>query len=207
MDNELQGTDDWKLDRCGKVTASRVADVIARTKSGYGASRAAYMADLLCERLTGRPMEGFQNAAMLRGTEIEPVARRRYSIKTGNLIENMGFVTHPFIPMSGASPDGKVAGQRRLIELKCPHSHTHFSYIESRTVPKDYLTQQQWQMACTGAEANDFVSFDDRVPENLQLLIIPVERDDAYIAMLEQEVEKFLDELAAKEKLLRETML
>lgn len=207
MDNELQGTDDWKQDRCGKVTASRVADVIARTKSGYGAARANYMADLLCERLTGRPKEGFQSDAMLRGIEIEPAARRRYSIRTGNFIENMGFVNHPFIPMTGASPDGKVSGENRLIELKCPNSHTHFSYIESRVVPKDYFTQQQWQMACTGAEVNDFVSFDDRVPENLQLLIIPTERDDAYIAMLEEEVTKFLAELDAKEKLLRETVL
>lgn len=207
MDNDLQRTDQWLQDRCGKVTASRVADVIAKTKTGYGAARANYMADLVCERLTGRPKESFQSDAMLRGIEIEPLARQRYSVKTGNLIENFGFVDHPRIPMTGASPDGKVSGQSRLIELKCPNSHTHFSYIESRVVPKDYFTQMQWQMACAKMDHNDFVSFDDRVPDNLQLLIVPVERDDAYIKMLEEEVEKFLAELDARVKFLKEVTL
>jgi putative phage-type endonuclease len=195
--SDLQRTPEWYAARAGKVTASRISDVVARTKSGYGASRAAYMAEIVTERLGGAPKEFFQTAAMQRGTEMEPIAKERYSIKTGLLVEDAPFVDHPTIAMSGASPDNYI-GDDGLGEFKCPMSHTHFSYIESRTVPSDYFHQIQWQLACTGRQWCDFVSFDDRVPEHLQLLIIRVERDEKHIAMLEEEVAKFNAEVEKK---------
>ena len=188
-----QRTDEWFAARIGKVTASRVADVIAKTKSGYGAGRANYLADLVVERLTGQKAQGFSNAAMEWGTEQEPNAKAAYSAKTGILVEEVGFIDHPTVAMSGASPDGFA--EEGLIEVKCPNTSTMLEFILDGKPPQKYVTQMQWQMACTGRPWCDFVSFDPRLPERLQLLVVRVPRDDAYIAMLETEVKKFLAEL------------
>jgi putative phage-type endonuclease len=191
-----QRTDEWFAARIGKVTASRVADVIAKTKSGYGAGRANYLADLVVERLTGQKAQGFSNAAMEWGTEQEPHARAAYSAKTGIMVEEVGFIDHPTVAMSGASPDGFA--EEGLIEVKCPNTNTMLEFILDGKPPQKYVTQMQWQMACTGRPWCDFVSFDPRLPERLQLLVVRVPRDDDYIAMLETEVKKFLAELDEK---------
>jgi putative phage-type endonuclease len=191
-----QRTEEWFAARCGKVTASRVADVIAKTKSGYGAGRANYMADLVVERLTGQKAQGFSNAAMEWGVEQEPAARAAYSAKTGILVEEVGFIDHPTVAMSGASPDGFA--EEGLVEIKCPNTATHLEYALAQLPPLKYFTQMQWQMACTGRPWCDFVSYDPRLPERLQLLVVRVPRDDEYIAMLETEVAKFLAELDDK---------
>ena len=191
-----QRTDDWFAARLGKVTASRVADVIAKTKTGYGAGRANYMADLVVERLTGQKAQGFTNAAMEWGTEQEPYARAAYAAKTGILVEEVGFIDHPTVAMSGASPDGLA--EEGLVEIKCPNTATHLEYIFDGKPPQKYVTQMQWQMACAGKPWCDFVSYDPRLPERLQLLVVRVQRDDDYIKMLEQEVTIFLQELDDK---------
>jgi putative phage-type endonuclease len=191
-----QRTDDWFAARLGKVTASRVADVIAKTKTGYGAGRANYMADLVVERLTGQKASSFTNAAMEWGTEQEPNAKAAYAAKTGILVEDVGFIDHPTVAMSGASPDGLA--EDGLVEIKCPNTATHLEYIFDGKPPQKYITQMQWQMACTNRPWCDFVSFDPRLPERLQLLVVRVPRDDDYIKMLEQEVTIFLQELDDK---------
>jgi putative phage-type endonuclease len=191
-----QRTDDWFAARLGKVTASRVADVIAKTKTGYGAGRANYMADLVVERLTGQKASSFTNAAMEWGTEQEPNAKAAYAAKTGILVEDVGFIDHPTVAMSGASPDGLA--EDGLVEIKCPNTATHLEYIFDGKPPQKYVTQIQWQMACTGKPWCDFVSYDPRLPERLQLLVVLVPRDDDYIKMLEQEVTAFLRELDDK---------
>jgi putative phage-type endonuclease len=191
-----QRTDDWFAARLGKVTASRVADVIAKTKTGYGAGRANYMADLVVERLTGQKASSFTNAAMEWGTEQEPNAKAAYAAKTGILVEDVGFIDHPTVAMSGASPDGLA--EDGLVEIKCPNTATHLEYIFDGKPPQKYVTQMQWQMACTNRPWCDFVSFDPRLPERLQLLVVRVPRDDDYIKILEQEVTTFLQELDDK---------
>jgi putative phage-type endonuclease len=191
-----QRTDDWFAARLGKVTASRVADVIAKTKTGYGAGRANYMADLVVERLTGQKASSFSNAAMEWGTEQEPNAKAAYAAKTGILVEDVGFIDHPTVAMSGASPDGLA--EDGLVEIKCPNTATHLEYIFDGKPPQKYVTQMQWQMACAGKPWCDFVSYDPRLPERLQLLVVRVPRDDDYIKMLEQEVTIFLQELDDK---------
>ena len=191
-----QRTDDWFAARLGKVTASRVADVIAKTKTGYGAGRANYMADLVVERLTGQKASSFTNAAMEWGTEQEPNAKAAYAAKTGILVEDVGFIDHPTVAMSGASPDGFA--EEGLVEIKCPNTATHLEYIFDGKPPQKYVTQMQWQMACAGKPWCDFASFDPRLPERLQLLVVRVPRDDDYIKMLEQEVTIFLQELDDK---------
>ena len=191
-----QRTDDWFQARLGKVTASRVADVVAKTKSGYSASRQNYMADLIVERLTGQKASNFSNAAMDWGVEQEPAARAAYSARTGDLVEEVGFIDHPTIAMSGASPDGFVG--EGCVEYKCPNTATHLEYLLAGKPVEKHVTQMQWQMACTGRAFCEFVSFDPRLPEHLQMLIVRITRDDKRIAELEAEVRKFLAELDDK---------
>ena len=193
-----QRTEEWFAARLGKVTASRVADVIAKTKSGYSASRDNYMAQLICERLTGQQGESFTNAAMQWGTETEPLARSAYEAHA-EMVEEVGFVQHPRIEMAGASPDGLV-GLFGMLEVKCPNTATHIDTLINSTVPTKYITQMQWQMRCCDKQWCDFVSFDPRLPLDLQLFIKRVEYDAEYVAMLEKEVNQFLDELVNKIK-------
>jgi putative phage-type endonuclease len=200
-----QRTDDWFQARLGKVTASRVADVVAKTKNGYSASRENYMADLIVERLTGQKASSFSNAAMEWGTEQEPNARAAYSARTGELVEEVGFIDHPTIALSGASPDGLVS--EGIVEFKCPNTATHLEYLLAGKPPEKYVTQMQWQMACTGRPWCDFVSFDPRLPEHLQMLVVRVPRNEVRIIELEDEVRKFLAELDDKVKKLQELKL
>jgi putative phage-type endonuclease len=192
-----QGTPEWHKERLGKVTASRVSDVIARTKSGYGASRADYMAELISERLTGVPYESATNAAMRWGTEIEPQARAAYAFLMDADVIQAGFIPHPQIAMSGASPDGFI-GDDGLIEIKCPQTKTHIDTLLGRAVPGRYFAQIQWQLACTGRTWCDFVSFDPRMPAELRMFVKRVERDDSKIGELTTEIEAFLAEIETK---------
>jgi len=192
-----QRSEEWFKARLGKVTASRVADVIAKTKSGYSSSRDNYMAQLICERLTGQQGESYTNAAMQHGVDTEPLARSAYEALHGLLVEEVGFVQHPTIEMAGASPDGLV-GLFGMLEVKCPNTATHIDTLINSTVPTKYITQMQWQMRCCDRQWCDFVSFDPRLPLDLQLFIKRVEFDSEYVAMLEKEVNQFLDELVKK---------
>ena len=192
-----QGTEEWFTIRIGKVTASRVADVIAKTKTGYSASRDNYMAQLICERLTGLKGESFTNAAMQHGTDTEPLARAAYEALKDVLVDEVGFVPHPTIEMAGASPDGLV-GEDGLLEIKCPNTATHIETLISKVVPGKYNTQMQFQMACTGRKWCDFVSFDNRLPEELQLFVTRVPRDEVFIRLIESEIVQFLAELDDK---------
>lgn len=200
--NIIQGTPEWFAVRVGKVTASRVADVVAKTKTGWGASRANYMAELIAERLTGEVAPSFTNAAMQWGTEMEPLARDAYEFRTDATVETVGFVAHPSILMSGASPDGLV-GSDGLVEIKCPNTATHIDTLMGDSIASKYETQMQWQMACTGRKWCDFVSFDPRMPESMRLFIRRVNRDDKRISELESLVCDFLDEVTAKVQQLR----
>lgn len=193
----VQGSPEWFAERCGRVTASRVADVIARTKSGYSSSRDNYMAELLVERLTGQPVPTYSNAAMQRGSELEPEARVAYELLTGYEVEQIGFVPHPLIAQSGASPDGLI-GADGLVEIKCPNTATHLDTLLQQAVPKNYLTQMQWQMACTKRDWCDYVSYDPRLPAHLSLYIARIERNDLLIVSMGEEVSLFLKELAEK---------
>lgn len=190
----VQGSPEWFAARCGLVTASKVADVVARTKSGWGASRANYMAQLVAERLTGVVAESYSNAAMQWGTDMEPEARRTYEFFTNATVEEASFVPHPVILETGASPDGYV-GPDGLVEIKCPNTATHIETLLNGAVPGKYITQIQWQIACTGRQWCDFVSFDPRMPATMSLFIKRVHRDDEQIASLEKEVAEFLIEL------------
>jgi putative phage-type endonuclease len=192
-----QRTDEWFAQRLGKVTASRVGDVIAKTKTGQAASRDNYATQLILERLTNNKEEFFKSSAMQWGIDIEPMARQAYELKRNVFVDEVGFIDHPTIDMSGASPDGFV-DKTGLVEIKCPESKTHMEYLMNGKPPGKYIPQMMWQMACTGREWCDFVSFDPRFPENLQILVVKVEYDPKYVKMLELEITQFLDEVSKK---------
>lgn len=194
MGEVIQGSPEWMAIRTGKVTASRVADVIAKTKSGPAASRKNYLAELVLERLTGEKAEGYTNAAMQWGIDTEPQARIAYEFHRDTDVAEIGFVPHPSIADTGASPDGLV-GVDGLVEIKCPLSATHMETLDSGKVPAKYLTQMMWQMACTGRSWCDFVSFDPRFPAHMQFFCERVKRDEDLIRDLEAEVVAFLNEL------------
>lgn len=198
-----QGSDAWKQMRLGKATASRMADICATTKTGWGASRANYAAQLIAERLTGVTAETYSNAAMEWGTATEAEARSVYSFVNDATISLVDFVPHPMIDMSGASPDGLV-GDDGLVEIKCPNTATHIDTLLKRTVPEKYILQMQWQMVCTGRQWCDFVSYDPRMPENLRMFVKRIDRSDAVISDLEDKVRAFLAEVDSKVMALQE---
>lgn len=189
-----QGTAEWLSERAGKVTASRMADLMAKTKTGYGASRANYMADLVAERLTGIPKQSFTNDAMRWGTETEPQARAMYELETGLTVIETGFVPHPTLEGCGASPDGLV-GEDGLCEIKCPQTATHIETLRGAPIDRKYLLQMHWQMICTDRLWCDFVSFDPRLPLEMQFHIRRVERDAELVEEITAEVTQFLTEL------------
>jgi putative phage-type endonuclease len=192
-----QRSNEWFALRLGKVTASRVADLMAKTKTGYSATRENYMAQLVVERISNSQAESFTNAAMQWGTDQEPYARAEYEATQGAMVEECGFVSHPTIEMAGASPDGLV-GDDGLIEIKCPNTATMIDVLLTGTVASKYNTQMQFQMACTGRQWCDYVVFDPRMPAKAQMFIKRVARDEAFIEEMEAEVTKFLGEVAEK---------
>jgi len=190
----IQRSPEWYAARCGSLGASQLADALAKTKSGWGASRANLQAKLVVERLTGRQEESFTSAAMLWGVDKEDEARTAYSFMTGNEVTEVGLYKHPTIIGSHASPDGLV-GDDGCIEIKCPNSATHIETLKSNRIANKYLLQMQWQMACADRQWCDFVSFDPRMPDHLMLYIQRVQRDDDMLATLESEVREFLAEV------------
>jgi putative phage-type endonuclease len=191
-----QRTTEWFAQRCGHLTASRIADMMARTQKGWGASRANYAAQLIAERLTGVAESGFTSAAMQHGIDTEAAARAAYGFMQDVEVVEAPFVLHPRLAWSGASPDGFV-GDDGLIEIKCPNTATHIITLRGGEIPDKYIKQMQWQMACAEKDWCDFVSFDPRMPVEMQLHIQRVDRDNDLIAEIESAAIGFLDEIAA----------
>lgn len=199
---QIQRSPEWYEAKAGRVSSSRIAAVLAKLKrkDGEAAARANLKLDLLAEGLSGRLVPHYVSKLMEEGIENEPLARTAYELQTDNVVEQTGFIQHPTIDRAGASPDGLV-GEDGLIEIKCPATSTHVEYLLAGVVPDEYKAQMLWQMACTGRQWCDFVSYDPRLPEHLQLFIVRLTRDDKEIADMEQKVEQFIaeiDALAAK---------
>lgn len=188
----IQGSDEWFAERCGYATASRFKDVLAKIKTGEAADRKNYRAQLVCERLTGKPASSYSNAAMEWGTQTEPLARMAYEAFTGFLVVEVGFRKHETL-MAGASPDGEIE-EHGLLEIKCPNTATHIECLLNG-LPAGHMPQIQGQLWITGRQWADFVSFDPRLPEKLQMHVQRVPRDDIYIKQLEQQVIGFLQEV------------
>ena len=189
-----QNSAEWLAARCGSLGASSIADMVAKTRTGWGASRFNLAARIVCERLTGTPQESYTNAAMQWGHDTEPQARAMYEFMRDVAVQQVGLVLHPSINKSHASPDGLV-GDDGLIEIKCPNTATHIETLLSDDVEGKYIKQMQWQMSCCGRAWCDFVSFDPRLPAEMQMFVQRVRRDDEFIAELEREARLFLAEI------------
>lgn len=196
-----QGTPEWFEARLGRPTASRFGDVMAKTRSGYSASRKNYLAELLIQRLTMQIPEGYQSPAMQWGIENEPVARLQYELETGNDVKETSLWLHDTIE-AGASPDGLI-NKDGLLEIKCPNSATHIETLHTGKLPTQYKAQVQGQMWITDRKWCDFVSYDPRLPENAQMIIIRINRDDDYIDELIEEVQDFLEELEEEQSFIK----
>ncbi len=187
-----QGSPEWLAARAGKVTASRINDVMAaKTTAAYR----DYRAQIVAEILTGVPQEsGFTNAAMQWGTEQEKFARAEYEMFCAWTVDEVGLVIHPTIEQGAASPDGLVSTDG-LVEIKCPKTSTHLQTLVDKKQPRQYENQMLWQMACTGRQWCDFVSYDPRLPEDLQLFVHRFDRDQERIDAIEEAVKQFLTEV------------
>jgi len=195
----VQGTPEWRQQRVGCVTASRIKDVLAQGRgSAKSATRENYLTEKVLESLTGEPVEDdisrFPDVAW--GIECEPLGRAAYEAHCGVLVSEVGMILHPRIAQAGASPDGLVRTDG-MVQIKCPKTKTHLAYLLAGGVPAEYQPQMQWEMACTGRAWNDFASFDPRLPHDLQLFVARLKRDDAAIAAYESAVEEFLSEVSA----------
>lgn len=194
--NCAQGEPEWFIARCGVATASRFGSIMATIKSGEAAERRNYKTDLVVERLTGRPVDGFTTQAMRQGIEREPLARNAYEIHSGELVEQVGFCRLEDLD-AGASPDGLVSEDGGL-EIKCPERSAHLRYLQQDMEPPEYTWQIQGAMWITGRAWWDFVSWNPDFPEHLQLIVRRIKRNDEAIKKLEAEVRKFLAEVDAE---------
>lgn len=197
-----QGTPEWTAARCARVTASNIADVLSRDRSGKGdgAMRRNYKARLVCETLTGVSQESsFQSKAMADGIENEPFARSAYEVAKEATVDRVGFVEHPHIPRFGASPDGLIltpdAKPGGVLEVKCPFPATHIAWLLAGVAPTEHQPQMLAEMACTELAWVDFVSYCPALPPKLQLFTVRFPRDDKRIKEMEAEVRVFLSEV------------
>lgn len=194
----IQGSPEWFAGRLGKHRASRTGDMLAKVKSGWGASRKSYATELVLERLTNKMEQSFTTPAMQRGIDLEPKAKQAFELVHGCSLDNVGLVIHPTVKDFVASPDALIQDSKTLVEIKAPNSNTHIEYVMEglSAVPNKYILQIQSQLACTGYEDAFFVSFDDRLPSDLSLFICKIERDNKLIDTIEKETEIFLREVS-----------
>jgi putative phage-type endonuclease len=196
----MQRTPEWFAARLGKVTASRIADVMAELKNqGEAVTRCNYRREKVLELYSGVPQEsGYSNYAMQAGIEKEAAARNAYSFARGVDVTEVGFIDHPKIAACGASPDGLV-GEDGLIEIKCPEASGMFEALIGSPVFDKYLKQVQFQLACTGRKWCDLVTYRG---SELPLSIMRISRDDGLIAKIEAAVLKFNAEVNSEYQLL-----
>ena len=189
-----QGSEEWRVARAGSLGASQVHEALARTKTGWGASRANLIARLVIERLTGQPVKTYTTAAMQDGIDREPMARCAYEFWSNSDVQQVGLIKHPNIADTHASPDGMV-NHDGLVEIKCPQPAQHLASLNGEAIADKYMMQMQWQLRCCERQWCDFVSFCPDFPESMRIIIKRVERDDKRIAAMEEEIVCFLNEV------------
>lgn len=192
IDNVEQGTDDWHSLRVGHITGSKASHMMA---GGTGKTRDKYLLQLAIERLTGKVvMSSFKSKPMMKGNEDEPLAREHYEFINDADVRQVAFVLHPLIPMAGVSPDGLI-GEDGVLEIKCPNLETHVEYLLTRKIPGNYMTQVQWELACTGRQYCDWMTYCKEMPIHLRSMIIRVHRDESRISALESAAVQFNKEI------------
>ncbi len=189
-----QGSEEWLSLRLGKITASRVKDVLTKGR-GTSPSKTAesYMMELIAEILTGNSKPFFENDAMRWGTETEPQARAMYAVNNDFVdVKEVAFVEHN--EHVGISPDGLV-GDDGLLEIKCPNTTTQLKRALSDDYSADYKAQIQMQLWVTEREWCDFLSFDPRLECAAGYLQQRVMRDEEYIEEMKTKVYAFVEKM------------
>lgn len=193
--NAVQGSEQWKMDRCGNITSSRVAEMMKYINKGKdeSAERYDYKIELVTERLTGIPVKHRETPEMIWGTTQEPFARAHYEAVTGEMVDQVGFIVHPEMDFAGGSPDGLI-GSEGVLEIKAPNTTNHVKWIRAGVVPEKHRDQCLFNMAVSGRDYADFMSYDPRLPA-YKRFIVRMYRDDARIKEIEAEVRKFNQEI------------
>jgi len=194
MSNEtlIQGSDAWFKARLGKISGSRLGDVMRKTKWGESTYKERLRIELAIERITGKSASSITpNRAMLDGIEREPDARALFEAITGKEVKEVGSFDHPTIPNTSSSPDGLIVGEEAVLEIKCPMASTHARNLMSETMPKNYVYQVQWEIACTESDYAYFASYHPDFPKELRLKWVRVEKDDSVIKSLSEEIRDF----------------
>jgi hypothetical protein len=191
-----QGSEAWRAIRAGKVTGSRINDVLtqARKKGDVSKVRQGYMFELIAERLTGIPEEQYSGFWPDHGKEFEPLAAAAYEVLFDQVLQKVGFIVHPTMPFAGCSPD-RLLGDRGIVGIKCPKTTTHLRWRQKNSCPEEHVAQLYWELCCTGREWADFVSYDPRLPEPLQLFAVRVFPEKALMTEMENQVKAFEDEI------------
>ena len=194
MSNEdlIQGSEAWFAVRNGKITASKLSDLMRKTKYGESTYKTRLRMELAIERITGKSAgDNFMNQAMKNGVEREPDARTLFEAITGKEVALCGSFDHPEVVNTSASPDGLIRGEDAVLELKCPTHVTHAKNLLSDKMPRNYEYQVQWQIACTESEYAYFASYHPDFPPELRLKWVKVEKDNDMILSLENAVREF----------------
>lgn len=184
-----QGTDEWRQARLGIPTASCFKRIM--TNSGSTSEQAtAYMAELIAEALTGRPVDSYTSDDMQRGIDLEPTARAAYEFVTGYSVQQVGGVYLDDSKKIMCSPDGLIPERRKGLEIKCPKLSTHIKYILDGDLPAAYKLQVQGALWITGYDTWDFVSYH---PEYslCTTWILTVQRDEKIIKALDTRIRAF----------------
>ena len=194
MSNEelIQGSPEWFKARLGKISGSRLGDVMRKTKWGESTYKEKLRIELAIERITGKSASNVvMNQAMRDGVEREPDARALFEAITGKEVKEVGSFDHPTIANTSSSPDGLIVGEEAVLEIKCPMASTHARNLMSETMPKNYVYQVQWEIACTESDYAYFASYHPAFPQELRLKWVRVERDDSVIESLSKEIRDF----------------
>jgi len=188
----IQGSDEWFSARLGKITASRLGDLMKVTKYGESTYKTRLRMELAIERITGKPASNVvMNKAMYDGVEREPDARTLFEAVTGKEVALCGSFDHPTVVNTAASPDGLLRGENAILEIKCPTHVTHAKNLMAETMPSNYVYQVQWQIACTESTHGYFASYHPDFPKELRLKWVKVERDDEVISKITEAVKQF----------------
>ena len=192
-DEELiQGSEEWFAARLGKITASRLNDLMKKTKYGESQYITRLRMELAIERITGKQANIVtMNKAMHDGVEREPDARKLFEATTGKDVALCGSFNHPYLPNTAASPDGLLRDENAILEIKCPTAITHANNLLSDKMPKNYVYQVQWQIACTESDYGYFCSYHPDFPSPQKLKWMKVDKDEKIIGELVNRVRDF----------------
>jgi len=193
-ENIRQGTDDWKALRAGRVGGTSCAALLTngRSDNGLGAGARSLIYRKAAEYITGPVEDEYVSAAMLRGTQLEPIARRRYEQETFQTVQEVGYISEG--EYLGVSPDGLI-GDDGGLEIKCPSAEEYIRYFDTREIDNKYYIQVQWNLYISGRDWWDFVYYHPEFAP-MDLIVESIKPDKKVFATWDKKVPIYVAEVA-----------